>query len=310
MAKKRFVETTFWTDPYIQDLDPSEKLLYLYCFTNNSSDLCWIYEISLKTISFDTWFEKDMVLKIINRFAKDHKIYYINWWIYVKNFIKHQSSNPSIQKGIERSLESIPDDILEETKRLANISHSWQTATDCDSVCTGSALLTPTPTPTLTPIDQNSDENNLVPCSPKHKKEKKRGDVFSIKELEEEWETFRNLYPKKVAKKKAKEAYFKYRINGIPAETMLKGLESYKHYLAYTEKTSELTKHPTTRLNGEHREDELDTWPTFATEQEEFNYLYDEGLHDKAKEKFWDKYWTYKKAKIQNKVLLLTKNNV
>ena len=30
MAKKRYISTTFWRDEYVSNLDPIEKLLFLY----------------------------------------------------------------------------------------------------------------------------------------------------------------------------------------------------------------------------------------------------------------------------------------
>jgi hypothetical protein len=35
-----------------------------------------------------------MVEKIINKFSEDDKIFYIEGYIYIKNFLKHQSINP------------------------------------------------------------------------------------------------------------------------------------------------------------------------------------------------------------------------
>ena len=34
MAKQRYINTKFWRDSYIEDLDPIEKLLFLYLLSN------------------------------------------------------------------------------------------------------------------------------------------------------------------------------------------------------------------------------------------------------------------------------------
>lgn len=109
MAKQRYINTSFWDDSYIVELDPIEKLLFLYFITNPLTSLSGAYEISLKRIAFDTGIDKEMVSKIIQRFTKADKIYYQDGWILLKNFSKHQSSNPSIQKGIAESLKCCPD---------------------------------------------------------------------------------------------------------------------------------------------------------------------------------------------------------
>jgi len=113
MAKNRYLNTYFWSDIYIQDLDPSEKLLYIYLLTNEFTNISGIYEISVRRIAFDTGIDRDMVIKIINRFEVDGKIKYLDGKIAIKNFIKHQSLNPKICKGIAKELKKAPDELFE-----------------------------------------------------------------------------------------------------------------------------------------------------------------------------------------------------
>ena len=54
MAKQRYLSTSFWTDSYVEKLDPSEKLLFIFLLTNDSTNLCGIYEITTRRISFET----------------------------------------------------------------------------------------------------------------------------------------------------------------------------------------------------------------------------------------------------------------
>lgn len=114
MAKKRYINTVFWDDAYVSNLDPSEKLLFIYIITNPCTNISGIYQISLKRISLDTGIEKEMVSKIFERFQKDDKILYKDGWIAVKNFIKHQNTNsPLIMKGIEKELVNVPVKLLD-----------------------------------------------------------------------------------------------------------------------------------------------------------------------------------------------------
>jgi hypothetical protein len=57
-----------------------------------------VYEIPLKNISFDTGIEKQMIEKIIGRFTRDKKVWYIDGYICIRNFIKNQNMNPSVEK--------------------------------------------------------------------------------------------------------------------------------------------------------------------------------------------------------------------
>lgn len=105
------INTRFWIDDYIADLDPVEKLLFLYFLTNPYTDICGVYEVPLKHIALETGLDKEMVIKIIARFEEDHKIYYENGWVAIVNFAKHQLNNPKVSRGIEMGLERAPENL-------------------------------------------------------------------------------------------------------------------------------------------------------------------------------------------------------
>ena len=54
MASYRSVYTTFWTDTKVSDdFTPEDKYFMLYCLTNNYTNLCGCYEISIKQMAID-----------------------------------------------------------------------------------------------------------------------------------------------------------------------------------------------------------------------------------------------------------------
>lgn len=108
MANQRLVNTNFWKDTYVIDLDPIQKLLFLYFLTNPRTSLAGVYEISLREVAFDTGIDKDMVEKILAKFCSDEKMYYEKGWVILRNFVKHQRLNPSIKKGIENAISELP----------------------------------------------------------------------------------------------------------------------------------------------------------------------------------------------------------
>jgi hypothetical protein len=109
MAKNRLINTKFWTDGYILELDPAEKLLFMYLFTNSHTNICGTYELSIRLIVAETGFDTKMVEKILKRFEEDDKFYYIDGWIYVKNFVRHQSTqSPTVKKGIISEYSLVP----------------------------------------------------------------------------------------------------------------------------------------------------------------------------------------------------------
>lgn len=109
MAKQRYIKDSFWTDPYIQNLWQTEKLLFLYLLTNQNCNIAWIYEITERQICFDTGIEKNRLAQSVDKLSKDGKISYKNNRIIIINFIKNQNVNPSVEKGIERVINQLPD---------------------------------------------------------------------------------------------------------------------------------------------------------------------------------------------------------
>jgi hypothetical protein len=110
MAKQRVVNTRFWDDDYVTELDPFEKLLFLYFLTNPLTDLCGAYEVSLKRIAFDTGLKPSKITEILESFEAGGKILYRKGWVFIRNFGKHQQGNsPNVKKGAERSLNACPD---------------------------------------------------------------------------------------------------------------------------------------------------------------------------------------------------------
>ena len=118
--KLRSVDTHFWDDNYVIDLDPIEKLLFLYLITNSLTNLAGIYEISLRRIAFDTGIDKDMILRIIDRFADDAKVFYKNGFIVMPNFPDHQKYNPSMEANVRKICSELPPELMEFVSKLEN----------------------------------------------------------------------------------------------------------------------------------------------------------------------------------------------
>lgn len=126
--KKRYISTKFRDDKFVVELDPIEKLLFMYFLTNPLTNVAGIYEISLRRIAFDTWIDKDMVQKIINRFTENKKIYYIDWYVILANSNKHQNTdNTKIKKWIDNVLAWLPKDLIDKLWPIydSSMTHIW-----------------------------------------------------------------------------------------------------------------------------------------------------------------------------------------
>lgn len=238
MAKQRSFNTKFWDDEYIQNLDPTEKLLFIYFFTNPLTTMCGVYEISLKRGAFDTGIDKDMVEKVLKRFEEDRKIFYINGWLFIKNFLNHQILNPSVMEGVENTLKEIPYEITMKIKEILQseaegeqgvgmVSPLWQIL-QSKSKLKSKGIYDQTESPYLNG--------------------KKMGDMF---------EKFWNEYPRKISKKKTLAIWLKLKPTPELAEKIIAAVRAQKQTKQWKENDGQFVPHPTTWLNQERWEDEI-----------------------------------------------------
>lgn len=113
MAKQRIVNTKFWDDSYIASLVPIEKLVFLYLLTSPLTNISGVYELPLKRAAFDVGMEEKMIERIFAKLERDKKIVREGNWVGIVNFIKHQSTNPSIRRGIAAELQAAPKQVLD-----------------------------------------------------------------------------------------------------------------------------------------------------------------------------------------------------
>ena len=111
MSKSRTLNTHFWDDTYIAELDPIDKLLFLYLLTCTHTNMLGVYEVSLRKISFDTGINKDKILEIFEGFKKSGKAEYEDGYVLLKNFSKHQRYNENMKKSAIKSYNELPDSI-------------------------------------------------------------------------------------------------------------------------------------------------------------------------------------------------------
>lgn len=100
-----------WSDDWFYELDPSEKLLWVFLLTNPRQNVAGIFEASLSWICSYTGFDKQVVEMILRRFEETDKIRRHKNWIVIVNHYKHQSLSPKIEEGIARIIKDIPPEI-------------------------------------------------------------------------------------------------------------------------------------------------------------------------------------------------------
>lgn len=109
MDIRRSINTSFWSDEWVEMRDPIEKLLYLYLLTNQQTNIAGIYEVSLKRMAFETGLDRDTVSNILNRFQEAGKIKIVDSYIIICNWLDNQAMNTNMKKGAWDVLEALPD---------------------------------------------------------------------------------------------------------------------------------------------------------------------------------------------------------
>lgn len=115
MAIYRKINTTFWSDPFICDLDPDKKLFYLYLLTNERTKQCGIYDISKRQISFDLSIDLKIVTENINFFTKNNKIMFSENTneIAIRNWNRFNgSTSPKVVTCVESELKLVKNRVL------------------------------------------------------------------------------------------------------------------------------------------------------------------------------------------------------
>lgn len=119
---KRMIDTRIWEDNWFSSLDQIEQLVFIYLLTNPMTNIVGAYEISKNTICRATGLEIMTLNEILKRFGVAKKVFYVEGYVILPNFIKHQNYNsPKIQKGIEIEINRLPTEV----KKLLQIPYAY-----------------------------------------------------------------------------------------------------------------------------------------------------------------------------------------
>lgn len=107
--KTRIIQTRFWDDDFVSELDTETKLLFIFLLTNNTIGLTGIYELPLRLIAFQCGLTEK---KVINAFLKlEPKVIYDKGWIVIKNAFKYNNyaSNQKQKIAYMKEWKSLPE---------------------------------------------------------------------------------------------------------------------------------------------------------------------------------------------------------
>lgn len=110
MGLKRYVNTNFWGDPWILELNSNEKLVFLYLLTNDKANMLGAYEFSLKVAEFQLGIPKNQIETILTKFEQEGKIVFRDGFLVLINWIKHQSFNTNMLKNAYSTYDKLKDE--------------------------------------------------------------------------------------------------------------------------------------------------------------------------------------------------------
>ncbi len=109
-SNKRYFNTFFFEDPYIEDLDYHTRYLYLTMILNPHNNLAGVYEISINKFINYTGMPDDKVRLGIQKLQEDGKILFSGNWLSLKNFIKNNELNSNMCKNSFDIMRAAPKD--------------------------------------------------------------------------------------------------------------------------------------------------------------------------------------------------------
>lgn len=238
--KTRILHTKFWQDNYIVNLNKVEKLTFNYLITNESVNICGIYELPDRNICFDLDITQEELAAIKEKFHKDGKILFCNGWVRIVNVDKYNSyKGEKNDTARERELALAPEEIK-------NIDTSMNTSMD-----------------TTHNTNTNQNQKSEIKNQKKNTSTDTSMDEGQANEVADKFNDFYALYPLKKSKRKAEQLYNKlYKHH----DEIMQGLRTEIEYRKWADKKNlenpkakvfvPFWKHPSTWLNQECWKDE------------------------------------------------------
>lgn len=237
MAIFRNVNMSFWTDPKVaDDYTPEERYFMLYALTNQYTNVIGCYEISIKQMSNDLGYTKDVITNLLERFENIHRTIeydYDTRELYIKNWHRYNwNASPKLDAPLFTAIKKVKSDKF--YNRLAKVYNARETIEEKIQ---------------LKDIDDNEIETEVVlPLPMMASVLKKAVDKTDYKtEFEEVWKE----YPKKQGKANAYKSYLKARKAGVSKEKILEGIFAYLDYINAEKTDLKYVKQGSTWFNQE-----------------------------------------------------------
>ena len=238
MAIFRNININFWNDvKVVDDYTPEDRYFMLYALTNTYTNIIGCYEISIKQMSVDLGYTKDVVENLIKRFETKHKtiLYDHNTKeLFITNWSKYNwSASPKLDIPLRAAIEKIKSKKF--YNMLANTYNTRETIKNDDTLYI----------PYRYPMDTTNSNSNS------NSNRNSNSDIYvHSANRRERFEVLWSLYPRKEGKTNAFKKYEKI-CNKVDDETIKQGIERYIQYINNRNIESQYVKMGSTWFNGE-----------------------------------------------------------
>lgn len=229
MAIYRNIRISFWTDSkVVDDFTPEDKYFYLYLMTNPHTNLAGCYEVSIKQVSDETGYTKEVINNLLERLESVHEVIRyskITKEVLILNWSKFNwTKSKDFRKPLLKEIEAVKS--VEFREFLIKTYDGVNTVPRPSKDGVGT---TDTVTVTVTDTDTDIGKGGV-------------GGKPKPSALKKEFEALWKLYPKKQGKDKAYGYYERARKSGTTYEEVEQGIYAYGNYIKETEMDMQYVK--------------------------------------------------------------------
>lgn len=109
----RSIDQRYWTDPYVESLSATEKLVYIHLFSSAHTNLVGVFQASRRMIAFQTACPGPDVDAALERFRRDGKALIDGGEVWLVSYIRHQcTSSPKMVAAMRGQLAKVESDTI------------------------------------------------------------------------------------------------------------------------------------------------------------------------------------------------------
>ena len=109
----RSIDQRYWTDPYVESLSATEKLVCIHLFSSAHTNLVGVFQASRRMIAFQTACPGPDVDAALERFQRDDKAVIDGGEVWLASYIRHQcTSSPEMVAAMRGQLAKVESDAI------------------------------------------------------------------------------------------------------------------------------------------------------------------------------------------------------